>query len=88
MVSPESHFALPNRWVSSPSLAGLRNVALDQWASRAVRGATPSGRLLLFGVAGVNLRGFRHLAVVGEGAGKIRSMTLKSEAGLGAFGRW
>jgi hypothetical protein len=66
----------------------LRNVALDQWASRAVRGATPAGRLLLFGVAGVNLRRFPHLAVVGEGSGKIRSMTLKSDAGLGAFGLW
>ena len=88
MVSPESHFALPNRWVSSPSLAGLRNVALDQRASRVVRGATPAGRLLLFGVAGVNLRRFPHLAVVGEGTGKIRSIALKSEADLGAAGLW
>ena len=31
---------------------------------------------------------FPHLAVVGEGTGKIRSIALKSEAGLGAAGLW
>ena len=43
---------------------------------------------MLFAVAGVNLRRFPHLAVVGEGTGKIRSMVLKSEAGLGVAGLW
>jgi hypothetical protein len=53
-----------------------------------VRGATPAGRLLLFGVAGVNLFRFPHLAVIGDGTGKIRSMALKSEAELGVAGLW
>jgi hypothetical protein len=43
---------------------------------------------LFFGVVGVNLPKFPHLAVVGEGTGKIRSMALKSEAGLGVAGLW
>jgi hypothetical protein len=53
-----------------------------------LRGATPAGSLLLVGVAGVNLRRFPRLAVFGEGTGKIRSMPLKSEAGLGVTGLW
>jgi hypothetical protein len=64
---------------------------MSQWTHdppRVVRGATLAGRLLLFGVAGVNLRRFPHLAEVGEGIGKIRSMVLKSEAGLGVDGLW
>ena len=52
------------------------------------QGATLAERLLLFGVAGVNLRRFADLAVVGERIGKIRSIALKSEAGLGAAGLW
>ena len=47
-----------------------------------------AGRLLLFSVAGVNLCRLPHLAGLGEETGKIRSMTLKSEAGLGVFGLW
>jgi RNA polymerase sigma factor (TIGR02999 family) len=43
---------------------------------------------LLFGCAGVNFSIFPDLAVVGEGTGKIRSMQLKSEAGLGIAGLW
>jgi hypothetical protein len=53
-----------------------------------VRGATLAERLLLFGVVDVNLRQFADLAVVGERIGKIRSIALKSEAGLGAAGLW
>ena len=56
--------------------------------ARVARGATLAERLLLFSVAGVNLRKSPHPAVVGEEIGKIRSMSLKSEAGLGAFGLW
>jgi hypothetical protein len=57
-------------------------------SSRVVRAAALAKRLLLFGVAGVNLCQFTDPAVLGTGIVKTRWMALKSEAGLGIAGLW
>jgi hypothetical protein len=79
------------RYVRNARICSAKSGTASRHFSRSnlfVWRVTPAGRLLLFGVAGVNLCRFPHLAVIGDGTGKIRSMALKSEAELGVAGLW